>query len=253
MLDFLTGPLLQILLFLYNLFGQNFGVALIVLTILIRLLLLPLTLPSLRSAQKIRELQPELEKLKKKYKKDKTALAQAQLKLYQKHGANPASGCLPQIVQIVILIALYQVFREVLSGEVGKEINTLFLHLDLTKPDRIELPFTLELFNFKIKSLPGILLIITVIAQFVSSKAMYASTQATVAKAKKTPERQDDMAAAMQTQMLYFMPLMTLFIGLSFPSGLVLYWLTFSLFMLVQQLIMKGKKKEAGNVRKKTR
>lgn len=239
MLAFLTEPILATLLFLYQFLGQSFGLALIVLTILIRLLLLPLTLPSLKSAQKIRELQPELEKLKKKYKKDKTRLAQEQMKLYQKHGANPVSGCLPQIVQIVILIALYQVFRKVLMGEVSQEINTSFFYLDLTKPDRFSLPFTLEFLNFKITSLPGIFLITTVIVQFLSSKTMYASTKATVAKAEKTPGEQDDLAAAMQTQMLYFMPLMTLFIGFSFPSGLVLYWLTFSLFMLIQQLVMR--------------
>lgn len=234
----LTDPLEKILLFLCQLFGQSFALALIALTVLIRLLLVPLTLPSLRAAQKIRELQPELLKLKKRYKNDKTRLAQEQLKLYQKHGASPASGCLPQIIQIVILIALYQVFQKVLTGGVSQEINTSFWYLDLTKPDRLTLPFTLEFLNFKIKNLPGILLITTVIVQFLSSKAMYASTQATAARAEKTPGEQDDLGAAMQTQMLYFMPLMTLFIGLSFPSGLVLYWLTFSLFMLVQQLVM---------------
>lgn len=238
MLSLLTEPLLKILLFLYSLLGQNFGAALIVLTVLIRLLLLPLTLPALRAAQKIRELQPELEKLKRKYKNDKTRLAQEQLRLYQKHGASPASGCLPQIVQIVILIALYQVFTKVLAGEIGQDINTSFWYLDLTQPDKINLPFTLKLLNFKIKSLPGILLIATVITQFLTSKEMYTSTQATAARAKTTKGEQDDLAAAMQTQMLYFMPLMTLFIGLSFPSGLVLYWLTFSLFMLIQQLVM---------------
>lgn len=234
----LTDPLEKILLFLCQLFGQSFALALIALTVLIRLLLVPLTLPSLRAAQKIRELQPELLKLKKRYKNDKTRLAQEQLKLYQKHGASPASGCLPQIIQIVILIALYQVFQKVLTGGVSQEINTSFWYLDLTKPDRLTLPFTLEFLNFKIKNLPGILLITTVIVQFLSSKAMYTSTQATAARAEKTPGEQDDLGAAMQTQMLYFMPLMTLFIGLSFPSGLVLYWLTFSLFMLVQQLVM---------------
>lgn len=239
MFSLLTEPLLKILLFLYGLLGNSFGLALIVLTVLIRLLLLPLTLPALKSARKIQELQPELEELKKKYKNDKTRLAQEQLKLYQKHGASPASGCLPQIVQIVILIALYQVFRKVLTGEVTQEINTSFWYLDLTQPDRINLPLTLEFFNFQIKSLPGILLIATVIAQFLTSKIMYAPTRATAARAQKTPSQQDDLAAAMQTQMLYFMPLMTLIIGLSFPSGLVLYWLTFSLFMLIQQLLMQ--------------
>jgi len=74
---------------------------------------------------------------------------------------------------------------------------------------------------------------------------MMPATKAAEAKAEKTKEQTDDMAAAMQQQMLYFMPVMTLFIGLRFPSGLVLYWLTFSIFMLIQQLWMKKQSKSS--------
>ena len=79
--------------------------------------------------------------------------------------------------------------------------------------------------------------------QFLSSKMMIPSIQAAQTKAKKTPEQEDDMAAMMQKQMLYMMPIMTLFIGFRFPSGLVLYWFTFSLFMIVQQMMLNNKKK----------
>jgi len=256
----LYQPLVNALILFYKIFGQNLGLAIIGLTLAIRGALMPLTSPSVKSAQKMRELAPELEKLKKKHKKDKQALAQAQLKLYQKHGINPAAGCLPQIIQIIILIALFQAFRQVLSadGEIIKKlnevlyswlqlgktetINTRFLYLDLTQPDLIQLPFKLNLLNFTIDKLPGLFLLLAAVTQFLSSKMMMPSAKAVELKADKTPEKEDDMAAMMQKQMLYMMPLMTIFIGFRFPSGLVLYWFTFSLFMAVQQLVIKKKK-----------
>ncbi|PIS08883.1 hypothetical protein COT75_04320 [Candidatus Beckwithbacteria bacterium CG10_big_fil_rev_8_21_14_0_10_34_10] len=256
----LYQPLVNLLILFYNLLGNNLGLAIIGLTILIRLVLTPLTLPSLKSAQRMRDLAPELEKLKKKYKKDKQALAKAQLELYKRHGLNPASGCLPQIIQIIILIALFQAFNQVLraDGEIiqklnevlypilrlGKstQINTRFLYLELTQPDLFK--FTaINIFGFKLEAFPGLFLIGSAVAQFISSYLMMPSNKAAEIKAKKTKEKNDDMAAMMQKQMLFMMPLMTLLIGFKFPSGLVLYWLSFSLFMLGQQLYINFKKK----------
>ena len=249
-------PLVNALIFFYQFLGQNLGLAIIGLTLFIRGALTPLTLPSLKSAKKLKELQPELSKLKKKYSKDKQQFAQEQLKFYKKHGVNPASGCLPQIIQIVILIALFQAFNQVLrpSGDMieglnkvlyqglqlSKDftLNTKFLYLELTKPDLFIIK-DIKIFNFVINRLPGLFLIAAAFSQFLSSKLMMPVAKATQAKSKKTKEESDDMAAAMQSQMLYMMPLMTIFIGFKFPSGLVLYWLTFSVFMLVQQLILK--------------
>lgn len=247
----LYQPLVNALIFFYKISG-NFGMALIVLTILIRVLLIPLTLPSMRAAEKMKELAPELEKLKKKYAKDKQKLAQAQLELYKRAGANPAAGCLPQIIQLVILITLYQAFIQVLRAGDGTVIaklnevlypflklptstiiNTKFLFLDLSKPDLIKLPgLTFPL--------PGLFLLASALIQFLSSKMMMPMVEAAKQKAKETPETKDDMAAAMQKQMLYFFPLMTILIGYSFPSGLVLYWLIFSLFTAVQQYFING-------------
>jgi len=257
----LYQPLVNLLILFYKILGQNLGLAIIALTLAIRSALMPLTQPSMKSAQKMRELAPALGKLKKKYKNDKKALAQAQLKLYQQHGINPAAGCLPQIIQIIILIALFQAFNQVLraDGEIidklnqvlysslqlnkGETINTRFLYLELTKPDLIQLPFKFNLLNFSIDKLPGIFLLASAATQFLSSKMMMPAAQVAQSAAKKTPEQEDDMAAMMQKQMLFMMPLMTLLIGFKFPSGLVLYWFTFSLFMIIQQLILKGKKR----------
>lgn len=249
-------PLLNALILFYQFFGQNLGLAIIGLTVFIRAALTPLTLPSLKSAQKIKLLQPELEKLKQKYAKDRQQLAQAQLKLYQKHGVHPASGCLPQIIQIIILIALFQAFSQVLkaNGNIVANlnqllypslqlasdtvINTKFFYLDLTRPDLFNIP-SFKIFNFTISQLPGVFLLAAAAVQFASSKLMLPAVKVTQAQAEKTKEQTDDMAATMQQQMLYLMPLMTLFIGFRFPSGLVLYWLTFSVFMFFQQLWLK--------------
>jgi len=257
----LYQPLVNALIVCYDIFG-NLGLAIIALTAAIRTILIPLTAPSLKTGQKMKELAPELAKLKKKFGKDKTALAKAQMELYKQHGVNPTAGCLPQIVQIVILIALFQAFTKVLrsngdiitnlneilypSLQLAKDtvINAKFFYLNLTKPDLIILPFKIGIGNFSFDKIPGIFLISAAAVQFMSSKLMMPSIKTEEKIAKKTEAKSDDMATMMQSQMLYLMPIMTLIIGYTFPSGLVLYWLTFSLFMLVQQkLLKKGKKK----------
>ena len=257
---FLYQPLVNALMFFTQTLGGNLGLAIISLTLVLRTIMIPLTSPSLKAAQKMKDLAPELEKLKKKYKHDKTALAKAQMELYKKHGANPVSGCLPQIIQIIILIALFQAFSQVLrsNGETLVKLNevlysplklqsieqlkTHFFYLDLTQPDLIKLPFKIGIDKFSLDKIPGLFLIGAALTQFLSSKAMMPTVKKEEKIAKKTKGKSDDMAAAMQEQMLYLMPAMTLFIGFTFPSGLVLYWLTFSLFMLVQQKLAVKKK-----------
>lgn len=247
----LYQPLLNALILLYHWFG-SFGLAIIVLTVLIRAVLIPLTLPSMRAANKMRELAPELARLRKKYGNDKQAFAKAQMDLYRQHGANPAAGCLPQIIQLLILIALYQAFIKVLQAN-GQAmitklnevlylplrlapdtlINTKFLWLDLAKPDIINLP------GLPIP-LPGLFLIAAALIQLVSSKMMGPAIAQAKKEAQKTPEKTDDMATMMSSQMTYLFPLMTILIGYSFPSGLIVYWLVFSLFTAVQQYFVSG-------------
>jgi YidC/Oxa1 family membrane protein insertase len=245
----LYQPLVNALILLYGVLFHNFGLAIIVLTIIIRAIMIPLTLPSMRAAQKMRELSPELEKLKKKFKNDRQGLASAQMELYRRHGANPAAGCLPQIVQLIVLVALYQAFINVLKTDgdiiqkinavlypqlrllVDTQINTHFFWLDLNKPDLIQIP------GLPVP-LPGLFLVASAVVQFFSSKLMSPVVAAAKKEAAKTPEKTDDMATMMQTQMLYMFPLMTILIGYSFPSGLVLYWLTFSVFTTGQQLLV---------------
>jgi len=229
MLAPLNGILYQALLFFYQLFGGNLGLSIIAITLITKVILLPLVIPSMRSAKKMQDLKPELDRLKAKHT-DKAALQQAQVALYKERGINPAAGCLPQIVQIIILISLYQVFMYFLkqSSIEGTVLNPYFLYLDLTKPDRTY-----------------IMPILAGVSQLIFSLMM----QSGVVSEVKNPKKKDDkkkeensleMASSMQQQMIYMMPLMTVIISLNFQSGLVLYWVLSTVFSLVQQYFFSG-------------
>jgi len=248
---FFIQPLANGLILFYRILGNNLGLAIIGFTLFLRFILNPLTAPYLESMKKIRELSPQLEKLKTKYKKDRIKFAQAQADLYKEKGINPGAGCLPYLLQIVVLIAFFNVFTRVLSPdgdpatrfnnllyaplkfEQGETINTRFLYLDLTKPDSIKL-------NFLPFLLPGPILILAAIIQFLSAKIMTPYTKMEEKIARKTKEEVDDFQVAMQKSMIYTFPLFTLIIGLQFASGLALYWLVFSFVQAYQQIRMQG-------------
>lgn len=228
---YLYQPILQSLIFFYHLLGDSFGWAIIGITFVIRLISAPLTIPAMRVQQKLQKLQPEIEKLKKAHA-DKKELQKAQLELYKQHGVNPGAGCLPQIVQIVILIALYQVFMNFLNGGTvdGQAINMTFWWLDLSKPDKYY-----------------ILPVLAGVSQLIFSMMLKPGTEhphkiENIVKPKDVKEEKTemDMATEIQNQMLFMMPLMTAVISLKFPSGLALYWVMTTVFSIVQQWIMTG-------------
>jgi len=211
----------------------NMGLVIIIFTLIIRSILLPLTLPSLKARKKMTELKPELDKLKKKYKDDKTGLAQAQMDLYKKYNVNPTAGCLPQILQIVMLIVLYRSLVKFLDPANGA-INTQFLWFDLFKPDPL-----------------FILPVITAIVQLLLSLMIapggevrdIVPNKSKSKKIQKKNEKEEDMAemaAAMQQQMIFLMPVMTGIMASRFPAGLALYWAVSTLFSMIQQLILSG-------------
>lgn len=238
----LYHPLLNLLVFFYQTFFQNLGLAIIGLTVVLRAVLIPLTLPSLKAAKKQQALAPELNRLREKHKDSKEKLAKAQLNLYRQHGVNPASGCLPQILQLLILIALYQAFMQILNsdGQAIADLNRV-LYLDFLKID----PHTALNVAFGPWNLakPDPLFILPLLAgasQFILSKMMQPAVAGAGEKAKKTPEKSDDLMYNLQNQMLYLMPLMTVFIGWRLPSGLVLYWLATTVFSVGQQYFISG-------------
>ncbi|MFH1566149.1 MAG: YidC/Oxa1 family membrane protein insertase [bacterium] len=233
-------PILNVLIFFYVVFGHNLAFAISALTVLIRAVLIPVTLPALKGAAKQRELSPQIAELKEKYGKDKTLFAQKQMELYKQNGFNPAAGCLPQIVQLIVLIVLYQVlldifkhnpayFNEMLFFPFMKfaqsdVFNTSFLYMDLAKKD----PYY-------------ILPVLAGLSQFLLSKISMPQVNKMEKLAEKTPDKKDDVMYNMQKQMIFMMPVMTIFIGASLPSGLVLYWFLATVFGLIQQWLLNKK------------
>ncbi len=228
----LYQPLFNILIWLYNCFPwQDFGVVVIVLTLGIRFLLYPLMTQSIRSQKRLAELQPRIKELQKKYEKDKESLSKATMELYQKEKFNPFSGCLPLLVQLPILWALYRVFWNGLNPEEMKNlysfvadpgvINASFLGLiDLSSPNII-LAFLAGFF------------------QFIQSKM--------VAPKNQTSDKKDSasqMTQMMQKQMVYFLPFFTIFVLWNLPSAIGLYWITTSIFSIIQQYIIYSPKKD---------
>ncbi len=247
----LIQPLLNSLIGLYRITG-NLGWSIVLLTLALRFVMTPLIVPSLKIQKKIQELAPELNKLKEQFKNDKQGLITAQAEMYKKHGANPASGCLPQIIQLLVLIALYSVFNSILVVKGNNVVQTLnknlysfnklssdfrfstnFLNLNLTQPDTFKIPGL----SFPI---PGLFLILAALTQFLSSKMMTPVVAAEKKIADKTEASTDDAMVEAQQQMLIIFPLMTILIGYRFPSGLVVYWFVFSFLSMIQQYLVSG-------------
>ncbi len=248
---FLVNPLINALVFLVLLTG-NLGLAIILLTIVLRLLMTPLIIPGLKITKRMAELAPDLADLKIKHKSDKQALMVAQSALYKQHGINPAAGCLPQIIQLVVLIGLFNALNTLLQGNSTDLVSTLnqvlysfnqlpanfnlsanFTYLNLLKPDTIQIP------GLPIP-LPGIFLLLSAATQFLSAKMMSPVVAKEKQIAEKSESTTDDAMVAAQQQMIVLFPLMTIVFGYQFPSGLVLYWFVFSAIAMVQQYSVSG-------------
>jgi len=230
-----TQIILTFITELYNLTG-SLGWSLILFTILIRALLLPLTLPSLKAANKMKELQPHIKKLKAKHGSDKVALQKAQLELFKTYNVNPLAGCLPQLLQIAILILLYHVlinfFKEPLIN--GQTVNTIFFWMDLAKPDTsFILPVLAAGTQF-------ILSIMIVPGAEKKDEVPNNSKKKKIQEANKKEEDFADMAASMQQQMIFILPIMTGIFAYQFPAGLAVYWVVTTVFSIGQQYFISG-------------
>lgn len=231
----LLGPIFELLKFLSIQTG-NLGVGIILLTVIIRTILIPFTLPTLRSQQKMKLLKPEIDALKKKHKGDAKKIQQAQMELFKQHNINPLSGCLPYIVQFIVLIALYTVLSKFVAnaGNLGVPLETRFLTLDLARPDRsLILPILAALSQLflSVMILPGV------------EKHDLISNTSKVKKIQEKNEKETDaqeMAETMQKQMLFLMPIMTGIITYQFPAGLGLYWIATTVYSIVQQWYVSG-------------
>lgn len=233
MLNTINNLFLTLLLQTAHLLGDNLGLSIIAVTLLIRVLLYPIIVPSIKSQKKITGLKPELDQLKKKFGHDKTLHSQKQLELYQKHQINPAAGCLPQLVQIGLFIIFYQVLYNSLNGNTPDGISLDFFWLQLKQPDS----------TYILPVLAGVLqlvlgLMISPGADTTAEKKLAAQTK--TKKDDKQAEDMSEMAQTMQSQMILIMPFITVIFASRFPSGLALYWVTSTLFSIIQQYLISG-------------
>jgi len=234
----LYQPIFNLFVSLYNIIpGHDLGIVILVITIIIRLVLYPLTSSSIKAQKSLQNLQPKMDELKKKYANDKQALAQATMELYKNHKVNPFKSCLPMLVQLPILIALYLVLQNGLkSNDLAQNLYS-FIH----NPGSIN-PISLGFFDL---SKPNyILAVLAGVAQFLQSKSL--STK-TAPKTAGTQAKDEDMMAMMNKQMLYFMPVMTMLIGFRIPAGLTLYWFFSTVLTWLQQIIISKKNKDTSS------
>ena len=223
-------PILNLLVFLYTTVSfHDLGIAIILLTAIIKLAFWPLGRSSIKSQKALQDLQPKIEELKKEHKGNPAELSRATMELYKTNKVNPFSSCLPLLLQLPFLFAVYQVFRD----GVGNKLD--YVYSFVSRPEFIN-PISFGFLDLAKSNV--YLAVLAGLAQFWQAKMM-----STTQPAVKVPGSKDEsMTAIMNKQMLYFMPVITIFIGLSLPGGLTLYWFVLTLFTALQQLVTFKKK-----------
>jgi len=232
----IINPMVNTLLWIYDLLWNNFGLAIIMFTLLVRLITYPLTAQQMKSSQKMQEMQKskKWQDIQKKYKGDREKLSQEQMKLYKEMGVNPFGSCLPTLIQFPIIIGLYQaIIRSLavtplqmndLSTHVYPFIkaasliplNNQFLWMDLSQPERV------YIMGFGVP----VLAVIVVITTYLQSKLM-------------TPMAQPGEQGAQMTQMMnLYMPFLMGWLAYSFSAGLALYFITSNVVSIAQYAIM---------------
>ncbi len=223
----LYQPILNLLVFLYNIIpGHDLGLAIIILTIILKVILLPLSKKSLKSQKALQDLQPKIDEIKKKFADKKEEQAKAMMNLYKENKVNPFSSCLPLLIQLPFLIAVFQVFRDGLGNG---SLNLVYSFI--SKPETVN-TISLGFLNLSDKSIP--LAVLAGLAQYWQSKMMITKRP----PQKTVGAKDEDMMAIMNKQMLYMMPILTVFISMSFPAGLSLYWFITTVLTGLQQLYL---------------
>ena len=225
-------PLVNALVFLYEyLPGKDLGVAIIVLTIFIRLVLYPLSAKAAKAQKIVSALQPKLKELKEKHKNDREGYARATMELYRKEGINPFAPLVPVLIQIPLLIAVYHVF---LGGFESEKLSSLYSFVP--NPGVIDPYF----FGFINLSEPYFLFALTAgVLQFVQIK----QTLPKYPKEKKN-DGKPDFASTMQKQMLFVFPVVIVIFGSQLLSAIALYWIITSIFSIWQYWFINRDKKE---------
>lgn len=232
----LYQPIFNLFVGLYNIIpGHDVAVVILAITIIVRLIVYPLTSSSIKAQKTMQELQPKIDAVKKEFANDQQKQAQALMQVYKENKVNPFASCLPLLIQLPILIALYMVMRDGLMAD--KFATELYSFV--SNPGKLN-PIALGFIDMTKANY--ILAVLAGAAQFWQAKSMLV---------KKPPQnagpgaKDEGMMAMMNKQMLYFMPAMTVLIGFSLPAGLTLYWLFSTLLTVGQQYLLLRKKDKA--------
>ncbi|MEJ2365031.1 MAG: membrane protein insertase YidC [Deltaproteobacteria bacterium] len=217
--DIIAQPLLKCLKFSHR-FTHNYGVDIIILTILIKLLFWPLTHKSYVSMRQMKKLQPKMQKLREKYKDDKEKMNQEIMQMYRTYKVNPVGGCLPMILQIPVFFALYRVLYSALAI---RHAPFIWWINDLSAPDRLPLGFKIPIHYWNLDQGLPVLTILMGISMFFQQKM--------------SPTTGDPR----QEKMMMMMPVVFTFFFINFPSGLVLYWLVNNILSIGQQYYINKK------------
>ena len=232
-----TFPIFNVLVSLYHLFG-DFALSIIVLTLVIKLVLFPLTLKQLKSMKATQALQPQMQEIRKKYAKDQQGQAVAMQALYKEYGVNPVAGCLPLLIQLPVLYGLFYALRTGLDTNKVSAINnilypfvghfTTFPNINLNWFSFINSAWVVPLNH---PDPTHILPVLAAIATFI---------QLRMSQVKTAPGAPTDASMQSMKMMQYIMPVFILVLGWSYPAGLALYWTTSTIFQAVQQYFVTG-------------
>lgn len=252
---FFVQPIINVLIIIYSTLSfvhipYALGFSIIILTVFIRFILYPFTASQLKASKKMQEISPHISNIKEKHKGDNKKIQEETMRLYKEHGVNPAAGCLPMIIQLPIIWALYQVLYKIVglsNSSVVSIINRDIYNLDFLKMFKLTQPWDTSFFGIPLGQNPSHLIsvvgplvflvpVLTGVFQFIQSKMLIAPHATPLPKEKK----KDDFSSAFQTQSLYIFPIMIGFFSYTLPFGLSLYWNTFTIFGILQQYKIQG-------------
>ncbi|MBN1138166.1 MAG: membrane protein insertase YidC [Anaerolineae bacterium] len=232
---FFLQPMLNALLWLYSVVGNQFWLAIIIFTVLIRVLMTPLMLPQQRQAKKMQDLQPQLKELQKKYGKDRERMAQEQMKLYREAGASPLGGCLPMLIQFPIWIGLWQSINQALGHQ---PLQLLGLSQNMYGPLRqmisADVPLNRFFLGMDLSVEPSVLGGLTYLLPVLVAFTMWLQSK------MATPAGGDPQMASMNQSMTVMMPVMFGFFSLNFSTGLSLYFVVSNVIGIITQGFISG-------------
>lgn len=229
-------PLYNLFVFLVSISPFNdIGIAIVALTLFVRLLLLPVTHKSVKAQVKMKILEPEINAIKKETEKDKQTQARRVMELYQKHGVNPFSGCLLFLIQMPFIFALFWIFNQELVGGLSHENLYSFIRF----PQNFSLLF-LGIMDVTQKNL--IIALCAGASQYFQIRLALPPSSKKGDGAAEPPSFKDEFAKSFQLQMKYIFPVMVFFLSYSvFSSGVALYWTTSNLISIIHELLVRKK------------